>query len=754
MKISNYIFFPLLLMSLHVTGANFLVKNNEELNQANKEAKPGDIIILKNQEWNNVTITLTCNGTKEHPIVVKAETAGKVIISGKSMIRISGTHLIVDGLYFVNGYAGEEPVISFRTSKIQVANNCRVTNTVINDFNTAKRLEENYWVALYGKNNRVDHCSFINKKNLGVLLAVLLDDEKSRENFHIIDHNYFGLRIPLASNGGEIIRVGLSQNCQFNSNTQISDNVFEHCDGEAEVISIKSGENVVRNNVFKECQGSVVLRHGDNNTVENNIFFGNNKQGTGGVRVINKGQWIVNNYFYKCRGTGFRSPLTIMNGVPNSPADRYVGVSDAVICNNAFYECAPMSLCEGSDKERSVVPYNVSFINNVFYNTRDSILYKVYDDISKIDFSGNWISQQISQQINHGFQKVLLATKTYNKVINPEVKSLKLNPVRDSLNTIGSKRILSSLSNKPGLSNIQQIVNIAGQGPGLAGAQWFKSNTTRKNSITVNCKTPVDIKNAIAENKDKEVKINLTGDNYRFNSPLRIEGNVTITSSILRTIRFSLESSNSQFLMLIEAGSALKLQNLQLDLSELNAASCITTDTAGLSDHSNFSMKNCSVTNNKSVFLHGARASVCDSIMISKCSFVGSSGSLFNWSEETDNKGYYNVEKLVIGECIFSENKGPLFSMLRTGKDESTLGPKIFFTKNKLNNCSTEDNEALISLKGVQYSFIEENNFTNCNYDKTLIEYKDWVKANHNFKYNKLTHVGRILKNEYLKIIP
>jgi poly(beta-D-mannuronate) lyase len=58
------------------------------------------------------------------------------------------------------------------------------------------------------------------KKNLGVLLAVILDDERSRENFHSIDHNYFGKRPPLASNGGEIIRVGVSQHCQFNSNTQ------------------------------------------------------------------------------------------------------------------------------------------------------------------------------------------------------------------------------------------------------------------------------------------------------------------------------------------------------------------------------------------------------------------------------------------------------------------------------------------------------------------------------------------------------
>ena len=73
------------------------------------------------------------------------------------------------------------------------------------------------------------------KKNMGVLLAVILDDGRSRENHHSIDHNYFGRRPVLGSNGGEIIRVGVSQHCQFNSNTQITNNFFEQCDGETEL---------------------------------------------------------------------------------------------------------------------------------------------------------------------------------------------------------------------------------------------------------------------------------------------------------------------------------------------------------------------------------------------------------------------------------------------------------------------------------------------------------------------------------------
>ncbi|HVE62098.1 MAG TPA: polysaccharide lyase 6 family protein, partial [Chitinophagaceae bacterium] len=301
MRRSILLIFILLITQLSI-ATTFVAKNIHELNAANKKAQPGDVIILTNGEWKNVTITLSCNGTKEKPVTIKAQTAGKVFITGASRLMLGGNFLIVDGLYFTNGYAGDEAVINFRINKDQLANYCRVTNCAVNDFNNPKRMDENYWVAFYGKNNRLDHCSFKDKKNIGVLLAVILDDERSRENFHSIDNNYFGRRPPLASNGGEIIRVGVSQHAEFNSNTQITDNYFDNCDGETEIVSIKSASNVVKNNLFKECQGSVVLRHGDNNIVENNIFLGNDKPGTGGVRVINKGQWVVNNFFYKCRG--------------------------------------------------------------------------------------------------------------------------------------------------------------------------------------------------------------------------------------------------------------------------------------------------------------------------------------------------------------------------------------------------------------------------------------------------------------------
>jgi poly(beta-D-mannuronate) lyase len=734
--------------SLFVSAKTVIVKNAVELKMANSEAKPGDIIILQNGEWNNVHLLLSCSGTAAQPIIFKAQTAGKVLITGKSSLKIGGTYITVDGLYFAKGFAGNDEVIKFCIDKNTVANHCRVTNTTINGFNNPKRLDENYWVALYGKNNRVDHCSFINKKNMGVLLAVILDDERSRENFHLIDSNYFGVRLPLASNAGEIIRVGVAQHCEFNSNTQILNNYFEHCDGETEIVSIKSGSNIIRNNLFKECQGTVVLRHGNFNTVENNIFLGNNKPGTGGVRIINKGQWVVHNLFYKCRGNGFRSPLSIMNGVPNSPAIRYVAVSDAVISNNSFIECAPISFCEGSDAERSVWPQNVWFGNNIFYNTKDSLWYNVYDTISGIQFINNSVSKTSTQSLLNGFTKTTIKTLQIGaiKIPNSETKSL----MPDSLQTIASTRLLTMLPQKPGFRNFQQLQTTVSNAAATCGTKWFNKKTTAaKYQKEVNCKNAQEVTAQLAKAGNTHLKIILTGSSYIFSSPIIINSNVNFSGSSKKIINFSSATSGTDFFILIKAGNTLVLKNIGLDAATVDAKSFISTDTSGSCYHSNFIMQHCNVANLKNNFFTAAKSSVSDSIIINSCSFTNGNETIFKFAEETDKKGYYNVEKLKITNSIFANCKGQLLTMLRGGTDESTMGPLLIFSNNKINTFYTEDDAAIINLYGIQLSIVEKNIFTNSNDGKILLQYEDKVRAVHYFRQNTLTKSGRVVGNKF-----
>ena len=93
----RFILLSCCLLAFYSTMAKtIVVKNNEELKVANINAKPGDSILLQNGEWKNSILRLSCSGTKDKPIVFKAQTAGKVLITGASRLEIGGTYLIID----------------------------------------------------------------------------------------------------------------------------------------------------------------------------------------------------------------------------------------------------------------------------------------------------------------------------------------------------------------------------------------------------------------------------------------------------------------------------------------------------------------------------------------------------------------------------------------------------------------------------------------------------------------------------------
>ena len=735
-------------IGINAFASNAIVSNSNEIEIANKNAKPGDTIILKNGIWENITFKLNCKGNKENPIVFKAETKGKVFITGNSKLLLGGNYIVIDGFYFTKGYAGEEAVIKFSINNNEIGNNCRVTNTVINDFNNPKRIDENYWVALYGKNNRIDHCSFLNKKNLGVLLAVILEDDRSRANYHSIDHNYFGLRIPLASNGGEIIRVGVSEHCEFNSNTKIEDNYFEKCDGEAEIISIKSGENIVKNNLFKECQGAVVLRHGNYNIIENNVFLGNGKKGTGGVRVINKGHLIVNNFFYKCKGVDFRSPLSIMNGVPNSPAIRYVGVSDAVIANNSFYDCSPISFCEGSNTERSLQPKNVQFLNNLFYSKTDTTIYHIYDDISGIQFSNNGVNNDLEKNLIQGFYKYQTTIEKNGELFIPKAKTKGGSLISDSLKQLISLKLNSSLSKGPGYEAKGNLNRVLENAYTNCGAKWYAFKKDIENIVSVDCNSEQEITAALEKYKNTRLSIHLTNNNYTFPSKIQIKQNVIFTSQNSKVITFkSLVDLSSLFV--INGSYSLEFKNLNLALQSLNAKSFVISDPSGSPNHSSFTMKNCIINSYNGVFFTASKSSLLDSILISNCSFTNGKGLIFNLYNEDDKKGYYNVENMRIANNAISNHAGSIIAILRSGKDESTLGPLVQIVDNKFTSIKDVSN-TLVLLNGVQKSIIQNNIFNNCNPTNKIIEYKDEVRAAHIILKNTFEKSGGVIKNEFV----
>jgi len=260
-------------------GTSTLVKDSDQLQEAINTAEAGDVIVMANGTWNDTQIKFYGQGTEERPITLKAEDAG-------------------------------HSVISYRISKDTVAFHSRVTNCVIEDYTQPSRLDSDQWITFCGRHNMLDHNYIAGKSNDGATLRVIQSGRQNMNNHHQIVHNYFGPRPRKGGPRAETIRVGDSRTSMTPGYVNVSHNYFEACNGEVEIISDKTNFNTFENNVFYKCEGSLVMRHSNFNKVNGNLFIGGDESDFyGGLRVINTGHWITNNYFYKINGSVFRSPL-------------------------------------------------------------------------------------------------------------------------------------------------------------------------------------------------------------------------------------------------------------------------------------------------------------------------------------------------------------------------------------------------------------------------------------------------------------
>lgn len=366
-----------------------LVTTISEFDSAVENANPGDTIKLGNGVWMNSVLEFYANGEEGNPIVLTAESPGKVILSGTSRLEIYGEYLVARDLDFANGASSSSAIVEFRKSSSELAENCRLTNCRIIDYNPVSDDTDYKWVSIYGKNNRVDHCNFEGKNNEGALLVVWLNGSP---NYHQIDHNYFADIPELGRNGGETIRIGTSTNSMTESRTIVEYNLFESCDGEIEIISNKSGFNVYRYNTFRDNDGTLTLRHGNDCDVYGNFFFGHPDKNSGGVRIIGERHKVYNNYFQDLEGEGFRAAISMVNGVPDSPLNRYFQVKNAEVVHNTIVSCEePFAIGEGNDSERTLPPIDCIVANNVVDKTTGSASVIYTDTPVNISYESNYI---------------------------------------------------------------------------------------------------------------------------------------------------------------------------------------------------------------------------------------------------------------------------------------------------------------------------------------------------------------------------
>lgn len=317
------------------------VKSPDEVNAALQRARPGDEIVLANGSYSDFKLKLTANGEADRPIVLSAESPGKVILTGQTEIDFAGKYLEIRDLVLSNCELVNQKrgIIQFDHSS-----HCRLTNCKF------EHIKPGYYSTVNFRNracdNRVDHCRFIDIQYRSII--VLVDDNSLREGppaRNRIDHNLIQDVPPMNKNGAETIQIGQSAipYADLFTETLVENNLFLRCDGEDEIISVKSTGNIIRNNIFKDCKGEIVNRTGHENIFDGNRFENCN----GGIRLSNHGHTVTNNVMIGCKETG----IILYYGTPDTkhPA-AYLPVYGCVITNNTIVDCGQYGIILGPNR--------------------------------------------------------------------------------------------------------------------------------------------------------------------------------------------------------------------------------------------------------------------------------------------------------------------------------------------------------------------------------------------------------------------
>jgi len=295
----------------------------------NAATSTGGTFILKDGTYSNASFSFTSiKATAALPILIKSETIGGVTLTNDSKFSLSKcAYITVQGFNF--NCSGTNSLV-----KLSGCNNIRFTRNVFK-LTTTAAVKWFYIGGVYddlvypyinpSHHNRIDHNIFQDKTLPGHYITVDGNNSVDQSQYDLIDHNYFKNNSPRAVNEQESVRVGWSDMSKSSGYTTIEYNLFENCDGDPEVVSIKSCDNIVRHNTFNGNYGTLSFRHGNRNRAEGNYFFGNNrpvglapdgtsKLYTGGIRVYGTDHIIINNYFEGLNGTKWDAPITLTQG--------------------------------------------------------------------------------------------------------------------------------------------------------------------------------------------------------------------------------------------------------------------------------------------------------------------------------------------------------------------------------------------------------------------------------------------------------
>lgn len=742
------------------------VTNIDELNKAINSCKAGDQIILANGIWKDVQIKFRGKGTIDKPITIKAETTGKVTIEGESYLKFGGEYLVVEGLYFKNGFSPSNAVIDFKISikdkPDEISNNCKVTNCVIEDFNKPKRDKSDLWVQFWGRHNTLSNCYIAGKTNRGPTVRVSIAGIESINNYHQIVNNHFGPRPVKGGPSGETIQLGDSYTSMSPSHTMVANNLFEECNGEVEVISSKTNFNIFKNNVFYKSEGSLVTRHGNYSMIDGNYFIGDGEnENYGGIRIINTGHWVVNNYFYGLKGKSFRSPLAVMNGIPKSPLNRYNQVTDVVVAYNTYVNCSsPWQFGVGTNiaqakvlpksEIRSARAIRTTVANNIIYNEKglESIVVE-NDKADGVTFMKNIINNQgvAFKDFNGGLIEASLDLKKISDNIYiptgipndfEAFNGFDFNTIETDLLRVSRKD-----NNSIGAIIGKDVFNPNILDKSKYGTTWFSNEVEARDPVIHAVTSAEELQTKINRASNGDV-ISLIEGVYNIDKSVVINKTLTIESEPDAKAQLIFSGASNTPLFSLQPKGKLTINNIVLKGNISNYA--FASLKQNMSNHFGLTVSNSEISNFNYV-LKAYKESFAERITFENTTISNCENGI-ELSEEKNDKGDYNTEYLTINNCNFNTIKANVIDYYRGGYDESTIGGNLLLTNSTFINCGAkEKNKRLLNHNGIVNVNITKNTFKNNPVQFVSIL---WGAKNNVESDNNLMNSGQIKTEENL----
>ena len=347
------LFFRLSLSTTSLFAADVVVHDADELLTALADAVAGTTIVLADGSYETTrTLRLKSEATSKRPIVVRAENDRRATISGRFGLLVEkSAHVLIEGLKFEHSNHS-------RAIEIKHSTQVRVRNCTF-------RLQEDedqstHWVYVTGSSSHVvvSDCLFEEKHRRGCFVTLGGTEEDDEPPNQVVRHCTiadctFRNVGPRVKNGMEAIRLGDSDLSRSDAHCVVKGNFFENCDGDPEVVSVKCCLALITGNTFRDCYGSLCLRHGDRSRVTHNVFVcTDGKPGVGGIRIYGCDHEVTHNQLTGLTGKDDEGPLVLGNGeTDEGPLTARFRPQRVRIAHNTLTDCVYSSIDVGYDND-------------------------------------------------------------------------------------------------------------------------------------------------------------------------------------------------------------------------------------------------------------------------------------------------------------------------------------------------------------------------------------------------------------------